>query len=388
MERIDFDSAAATPVDASVSAVMHTAEQEYYANPGSLHRAGEEAHSALERARSRIAQDIGAKSHEIIFTSGGTEGNNLALFGSAYGMGNPRGTIITSTIEHSSIREALRELERRGCTIVELPVDTDGRINPRDLADTLTPDTFLITIHLAHNEIGTIQSIREISRIVREYSRAHARVYPYLHSDACQAPRTLSTMVETLGVDLMTVSGAKIYGPRGTGFLYVREGTNCSPLHYGGGQEYGLRSGTQDVAHCIGLAEAFSLATSSRKEEAERLSLLRTELCEGLLSLSGTVLNSPRHNCLPQIVNVSFKQMSGERMVLELDRRGIAAATGSACSSRTRGSSHIIRALSNEPWRVEGAVRFSLPRFVTRDHIVTVLDAVSDILHTCTTFHR
>lgn len=388
MERIDFDSAAATPVDTAVSLVVHAAEQEYYANPGSLHRAGEEAHSALERARSRIAQGIGAKAHEIIFTSGGTEGNNLALFGSAYGRDRLGGTVITSAIEHSSIREALRELERRGCTIVELPVDTDGRVTLRDLADALTPDTFLVTIHLANNEIGTVQPIREISELVREYRRTHARVYPYMHSDACQAPRTLSTMVETLGVDLMTVSGAKIYGPRGTGFLYMREGTNCSPLHYGGGQEYGLRSGTQDVANCIGLAEAFTLSVSRRKEEAERLSLLRTELCEGLLSLPGTVLNSPRHNCLPQTVNVSFKHVSGERMVLELDRRGIATATGSACSSRTRGNSHVIRALSNEPWRAEGAVRFSLPRSVTRDQIIAVLNAVSDILHTCTAFHR
>lgn len=388
MERIDFDSAAATPVDPTVSLSVRSAEDEYYANPGSLHRAGEEAHSALERARSRCAESIGARAHEIIFTSGGTEGNNLALFGVAYGKERFGGTIITSALEHSSVREALRELERRGCTIVEVQNDAGGRIYAGHIADALTPDTFLITLHMANNEVGTIQPIREISGLLREYRRARASVYPYLHSDACQSPRTLSTMVETLGVDLMTVSGAKIYGPRGTGFLYVREGTNCSPLHYGGGQEYGLRSGTEDVAHCVGLAEALRLATSLRKEEAERLSLLRTELCEGLLALPGTALNSPRQNCLPQIVNVSFKHISGERMVLELDRRGIAAATGSACSSRARGSSHVIRALSHEPWRTEGAVRFSLPRVATHNHIVTVLDAVSDILLTCTVSHH
>jgi len=387
MDRIDFDSAAATPVDPAVTAVVNTAVENYYANPGSVHKEGETAHSALERARCRVAQSIGARPHEIIFTSGGTEGNNLGLFGIAYGKEYFGGTIITSTLEHSSVREPLRELKERGCSVVEIPCDKEGRVSAKDVKEALTTDTFLISIHLAHNEIGTIQPIREIAEVVREYRHEHACVYPYVHSDACQAPRTLSTMTETLGVDCMTISGAKVYGPRGSGYLYLREGTNCAPLHYGGGQEYGLRSGTEDVASCIGLAEALALCASLRKEETQRLSLLRDEFIDALCALPGVALNGPRKERLAQNVNVSFKHLSGERMIMELDKRGIAAATGSACSSRTRGSSHVIRSLSDDVWRWEGAVRFSLPRTVTREHVRTVLNAVSDILDTCTTFH-
>ena len=391
MERIDADSAAATPLDPRVRCAMERAAEACAGNPGSIHKEGERAHEELERARRSIARLIGARPHEIIFTGGGTEGNNLALFGIAYGKERFGGSIVTSAIEHSSVQEPLRELQRRGCTLTELPCDIEGRMGVEQILKALNPHTFLISIHLANNEIGTIQPIREIAEAVKRYRREHASVYPYLHTDACQAPRTLSTMAETLGVDAMTISGAKIYGPRGVGFLYVREGTNLAPLFYGGGQEYGLRAGTEDVLACVGLAEALAVCAELRNEERERLTQLRDELIDALLALPGAVLNgSCGRERLPQNVHVSFKHIAGERMVVELDRRGIAAATGSACSARTKSASHVIRALvpPEAPWRAEGALRLSLGRDATHAQVRMIADTISDILDACTHFYR
>src|SRR3989344_1130546 len=201
MERIDADSAAATPLDPRVRCAMERAAEACAGNPGSIHKEGERAHEELERARRSIARLIGARPHEIIFTGGGTEGNNLALFGIAYGKERFGGSIVTSAIEHSSVQEPLRELQRRGCTLTELPCDIEGRMGVEQILKALNPHTFLISIHLANNEIGTIQPIREIAEAVKRYRREHASVYPYLPTEACQAPRTLSTMAETRGGD-------------------------------------------------------------------------------------------------------------------------------------------------------------------------------------------
>ena len=389
MHRLYCDTAALTPVDPRVFRVVERLTHDASANPGSIHSEGERAHTALEEARRRVAAFCGVKSYEIVFTSGGTESNNLAIFGVVLALPHRVGHIITSTIEHSSILSPIEECARRGCAVTLLNPDSDGLIRVEQVLEALRPDTILISLHVANNEIGVIQPIREIARAVRAFRDEKGSVYPYIHTDACQAPRFMPLFMETLGVDLMSMSGAKVYGPRSVGALSVRAGTNCAPLLFGGGQEYGLRSGTPDVAGIGGFAEALSLCEAERGQESAHLSTLRDELIKELSTLSGVVINGSLRHRLPNNVHASFRGITGERMVIELDRRGIAAATGSACSSRTASASHVMQAIArDESWRVDGAVRFTLGRGTTHEDIHFIGKHISVILSACTPSHN
>ncbi len=385
MQRLYCDTAAVTPLDPRVHRVVERLIYETWGNPGSIHAEGEQAYASLEEARRRVATFCGVKSYEVVFTSGGTESNNLALCGVIDALPRRGGHIITSTIEHASVLSTVEELERRGCTVTLLKPDSEGLISVSQMIEALRPDTVLVSLHFAHNEIGVLQPLRDITRAVRAEREKRGSVYPYIHTDACQAPRFMPLFVETLGVDLMSMSGAKVYGPRGAGCLVIRAGTNCAPLLFGGGQEHGLRSGTQDVSAIGGFAEALSICEAEREAESAGLSRLRDDLIQKISALPGAVVNGSLRHRLPHNVHASFRGITGERMVIELDRRGIAVATGSACSSRTKSASHVMRAIApEEPWRVDGAVRFTLGRGATHVDVECIVEQVSAILSSCT----
>lgn len=385
MPRLYFDSAAGTPIDGRVLAVMEKLSKEFWANPGSIHEEGEAAQKALEEARSRVAAWCGVKKYEVVFTAGGTESNNLAIRGVLDALPQKSGHVITSTMEHSSVLAPLAEYERRGFSVTELMPDSDGLISVDQVMAAMRENTVLVTLHLANSEIGVIQPIRDIARAVRALRDAKGRVYPYIHTDACQAARFMPLFLETLSVDLMSVSGAKVYGPHGSGALIVRAGTNCAPLIFGGGQEHGLRSGTQNLPAIGGFAEALSICVEERDKESEELSFLRDECIALIQKIPGAVINGSIKRRLPHNVHASFHGISGERLVIELDRRGIAAATGSACSARTKSASHVLKALApHEPWRAHGALRLTLPRGAAHADVRFVVAELSDILQKCT----
>jgi len=389
MKRLYVDTAALTPTDMRVTRVVERLIQEAGANSGSIHTEGQQAYTALDEARHRVAAFCGVKSYEVVFTSGGTESNNLALRGVVEALPRYGGHIITSALEHASVLAPSEELERRGCTRTIVGPNGEGLLSVDHILAAVRPDTVLVSLHLANNEIGVIQPIRDIARVLRAYRQEKGSVYPYIHTDACQAPRFMPLFLETLGVDLMSMSGAKVYGPQGVGALIVRAGTNCAPLLFGGGQEHGLRSGTPDVPAIGGFAEALSICEEERASESELLSELRDALIKKLSVLDGVVINGSTRYRLPNNVHVSFRGITGERMVIELDRRGVAAATGSACSSRTKSASHVLLALApRDHWRRDGAVRFTLGRGATHRDVEFIATQVSAILSTCTLSHN
>ena len=350
-------------------------------NPSSLHASGVRAARALNDARKTVARILDAHDDEIIFTSGGTEANNLAIFGLT--KGSKKSHIITSVIEHASILEPSRQLEREGWSVTYLPVKSDGLIDLKELAQALRPDTVQVSIGYANNEIGVIQPIREISKIIRQFKKAKSyklEANPYFHTDACQAPRFLDCRVSTLGVDLMTLNSGKIYGPEGVGCLYVRRGVNLSPLIYGGGQERGIRNGTENVKGIVGFADALALCAKLREKESARLTKLRDYFIDRLLKLPGVVLNGSRKSRLPNNVNVSFVGADSESVVLNLDAQGVYVSSGSACSTHTKDFSYVVQALGYQPEAARSAVRFTLDRATTKRDLDYVLKILPDIL--------
>ncbi len=349
-------------------------------NPSSLHAEGVAAAKALDSARALVAAILGTRAEEIIFTSGGTEANNLALFGLVK---NKPGHIVTSVIEHASILESCRELERNGFAVTYLPVTPAGLINLAELKKALRPDTILVSIAYANNEIGVIQPLREIAKLIRNFKKLQAnklKASPFFHTDACQTPRFLDCRVATLGVDLMTLNSDKIYGPKGIGCLYVKQGIKLSPLLLGGGQERGWRSGTENVPGIVGFAKALELCTKLRIKESIRLAKLRDYFIEKLLTLPGVVLNGSAESRLPNNINISFTNTDSEFVVLNLDAAGVACSSGSACSTHIKDSSYVVRALGGDPERAGSAVRFTLGRDTTKRDLDYVLKVLSGIL--------
>lgn len=316
-------------------------------NPSSIHQKGVKAKKMLEIARRKTAAFFGARPEEIIFTSGGTESNNLAIFG-AIGAGRHA---ITTIIEHSSVLECFRELEKQGVKVDYLPMNKDGILELETLAKALRPETILVSVGYANSEIGTIQPIREISKILPDSI--------IFHTDASQAPLYLNCDRETLGADLITVDGHKIYGPLGVGTLFVRRGINLKPIMFGGGQENGLRPGTENLPAVVGLVEALELARKNREKESKRLLTLRDFfIAEIKKEIPEAIFNGSREQCLPNIINFSFPDKEAEFLALQLDAAGIAVATKSACLKNER-ESHVIKALSGDPRRASSAIRFS-----------------------------
>lgn len=386
--RIYLDNAATTKPDQRVLLVMEEAARETYGNPSSLHKEGVLAKKMLAEARKDVADVLHAEPSEIIFTGGGTEGNNLALFGAVT---DPKSShIIVSAIEHPSVLECARELEKRGAEVTYLLPDQEGIISAKSVQGALRENTVLVSVMYANNEIGTVQPIAEIAKVIREWRKAKsqklkAESFLSFHTDACQAANYLSMNVLKLGVDLLTMNASKIYGPKGVGALYVKRGTKLAPAVFGGGQEGGIRSGTENLPGVIGFSEALRITEKMKEKESVRLSRLRDFFVRGIFAkFPNAVLNGSATERLPNNVNISFPGVDGEQLVIWLDARGIAASTGSACAniSDTGKVSHVLIAIGVDTPRAAGTVRFTLGRETRKEDILQTVSALQNIVKT------
>lgn len=371
MSRIYLDYNASTPIDSAVAAAMRPLLQDHFGNPSSGHWAAAGAEAVLEEARSHVAALLGAENDEIIFTSGGSEANNLALKGVAWALRAKGDHIITSAVEHPAIIGPCRFLEQLGFKVSVVPVDRFGRIDPDDVARAITPRTVLISIMHANNEVGTIQPVAEVSRT----ARAHGVL---LHTDAAQSVGEIATDVNALGVDLLTVAGHKVYAPKGVGALYVRRGTPLEPLIHGAGHEGGRRAGTESALLAVGLGTACELARKLAPMEGMRVA--RDRFWQRLQAVFGNrvVLNGHPEHRLPNTLNVSFVGQVGAEVLARLD--GVAASTGSACHTGHVELSPILKAMGVAPAVGMGAIRFSLGRGTTQEQIDAVTDALANVL--------
>ncbi len=382
---IYLDHAATTPLDPRVLEAMQPYFMEDFGNPSSFHTLGVRAKEAITMARKTIALLLSAHDDEIVFTSGGTEANNLALAGIIQRMKEPIPStlphVVASTIEHHSVLEPLLHWQKtKQIELTLVPVDRDGCVLVKDVEAALTPSTVLVSIMFANNEIGTIQPIADIGRALLVWRKHHATIYPFFHSDACQAAGSLEINVDKLHVDLLTANAAKMYGPKGIGLLYMRRGIKLEPLMRGGGQERNLRSGTENVPAIVGFAKAFALAQAERAEEVKCLTALRDRLVAGLLKISKARLNGHPTERLANSVNVSFLDIEGEAAVLYLDAVGIMASTGSACASASLNPSHVILATGLAYEAAHGSIRFTLGHATTAEHIDYVIKIMPSIV--------
>lgn len=379
---IYLDHAAATPVDPGVLKVMLPYFSEKFANPSAVYQFGLRNRQAVDGARKQVAGVLNCHPEEIFFTGGGTESNNWAIFGAAEGLKMKGKHLVTTVIEHHSILNPMEELERRGWKITYLPVDQNGRVQKEKLQKALTPETMLVSIAYANNEIGTVENIAEIGKIVKERGAKNGGNILF-HTDACQAAGALPLDVRELNVDLMTLNGGKIYGPKGSGILYIRKGIKIMPLLYGGGQERRQRAGTENVPGIIGFAEALKIAESMRVEESKRLIKLRDSLIKGLLQkISGTKLNGDPINRLPNNINMSFEGVDAESLLVRLDMEGVCASAGSACTSGALEPSHVLMALGAEKDLAKSSIRMTLGRENTQKDIDKILDILPRICAT------
>ena len=377
MKRIYLDYAATTPVDARVTKTISDYSAKVFGNAGSLHGAGREAKEALLEARKTTAKILNCQPGEIIFTGSGTESDNLAILGVTRAFKN--GHVITSKIEHHAVLNPCLQLEKEGFKVTFAKVDKNGILDLDSFRKTITDETIFVSVMYVNNEIGTIQPIKEISKIIKE-------INPNIifHTDACQAAGYLDLDVQKLGVDLLTINGSKIYGPKGIGALYIRAGVKIEPLVYGGGQEKGLRSGTENIPAIVGFAEALKIAQKKRESESKREIKLRDYFIKQILkNIPKSVLNGHAKKRLPNNVNVSVLDIEGEAMLLWLDKYGICVSTGSACDSQSLEPSHVILALGRPYEYANGNLRFTLGRQTTKkdlDYVLKILPKiVSDL---------
>jgi cysteine desulfurase len=376
MRRVYLDNSATTPVDPRVFEAMLPYLVERFGNPSSVHFYGQEARAAVDRARREVAALVGARPNEMVFLSGGTEANNLAIRGVCEQDAERGRHIITSAIEHSSVRAICDALEGRGWEVTRLPVYEGGIVRIEDVRAALRDDTVLVTVMLANNEVGTVQPIAEIGALVGERRAAgHKRLR--LHTDAVQALGRMRVDVEELGCDLLSMSAHKLYAPKGTGALYVRRGTRLAPQNIGGHQERERRGGTEAVPSIVAFGEAARLARLELDERIEHLRRMRDrfEACVAD-SVPDIVFNGERERRLPNISNISFRYIEGEGLLINLDMQGIAVSTGSACSSGSLEPSPVIRALGRDDGLARGSIRFSLGRDTTDGDIAYVLEAL------------
>ena len=374
MDRIYLDNAATTVARPEVIAAMvpHLAA----GNPSSLHAEGRAAHARLDVAREDVAAILHAKPREIVFTSGGSESNNLALLGVARALRERGRHIISTAFEHHAVLHALDVLREDGFTVTLLPVGPHGVVEPDALRAAIRPDTILASIILANNEIGTIQPVPELATIARERG-------VLVHTDAVQAPAYLALDVDALGVDLLSIAGHKFSGPKGVGVLYVRTGTPLVPVVVGGGQESGLRAGTENLAGAVGLAEALVLAERERADTAPRVAELRDRLEAGILAtIPHVVINGAGAPRLANSLNVAFADAASDLLLINLDLAGIAASSGSACAAGSLVPSHVIAALGLEPRFARGVIRFSLGRVTSGRDIERVLQTLPTVVRT------
>lgn len=373
-ETIYLDYAATAPTDPKVVEAMLPYFTDRFGNPSTLYTLGQQIRADVDEAREKIASAIGASRDEIIFTSGGTESNNFAIHG-IFAAHSKRGNhIITSKIEHHAILEPLHYLEKNGAKVTYLPVDSNGLVNPEDVRAAITDETILVTIMTANNEIGVIQPIVEIGKITREKG-------VIFHTDAVQAIGSLPVDVREWGVDLLSIAGHKIYGPKGIGALFVRKGIRVNPFIRGGSQERNRRAGTENTPGIMGLAKAIELAMANMEERTRKNIKLREKLIEGLFErIDGIRLNGHRKNRLPNNVNVCIRGVEGESILLLLDMQGICVSSGSACTSGSLEPSHVLLALGIPQEVAHGSIRFSLGKDTTEQEIDAVLEAIPPIV--------
>ncbi len=352
---IYLDNAASTQIHEDVLEAMLPYLKEQYGNPSSIHRYGRLANKAIEKARKQIAMLINADPSEILFTSGGTESNNMALYGIA--KKKPHSQIITSSIEHDAILEPCKKLVRDGFDVIYLPVNNFGVIDLSVLKSSLSEKTCLVSIMFGNNEVGTIEPIAQIAQLCNEQN------IPF-HTDAIQAVGKISIDVKKLGVDLLSMSSHKINGPKGIGALYIRKGIDIDPIILGGGQEHGLRSGTENVANIVGFGKACELAALHLDENIDHMKKLRDSLIEKTIQeIHGVTLNGHTKNRLPNNVHFTFLGVAGEDLIIKLDEYGIAASTGSACSVHTQKASHVLQAMGLSHEQITGSLRLTLGLF-------------------------
>lgn len=370
MKHIYLDNAATTKVDEQVLKAMSPYFNERYGNASSVHFFGQDAKEALESSRKTIAKAIGANAREIFFTSGGTESNNLALKGLFFSNYPEKNHIITTKIEHDCVLNSCKWLEKQGAKVTYLNVDKEGFINLDELKKAITDKTIVVSIIHGNNEIGTIQDLEAIGKICKEKN-------VLLHTDACQSFTKVPIDVKKQNLSLVTLNSHKIHGPKGVGALYVGEGINVTPILHGGGHEKGLRSGTENVSGIVGFAKAVDVAD---QKNVKKMSELRDKLIDGLLKIKGVGLNGSKAKRLCNNVNVSFNDVEGESVGAYLEREGIYTSTGSACSSHSKASSHVLKAIGLNDKQVNSSLRVSLSKYTTEEEINFVLEKLPRII--------
>ena len=379
MQRVYFDNNATTPVLPEVLEAMRPYFGEQFGNASSIQHHGQETRAAVERARESVAGLLRCRASEVVFTSGGTESDNLAMFGLA----KPGEHIITSTIEHHAVLNASKHLEEKGCEVTYVPVDGRGLVDPDEVKHALRSNTKLVTIMLANNETGVVQAVEEIGRVAAEAD-------VYFHTDAVQAAGKIPIDVNKIGCDLLTISGHKLHAPQGVGALYVRKGTRLEPMLYGGRHERSRRAGTENVPGIVGLGKAAELASAGFKRgDDSKMAALRDRLERELLAVESTGVNgvaaSPHpseawvgHPRVPNTTNIYFEGIDGEALVIALDLKGLAVSTGAACSSGAIEPSHVLTAMGLRPDRARASIRFSLGKQNTADEVEVAIGLVPE----------
>jgi cysteine desulfurase len=375
---IYLDYAAATPMEPLVLEAMRPYFDERFYNPSALYLAAKEVAQDITGARAQIADLLGARPGEVIFAAGGTEANNLAIHGVMQRF--PDGNVVVSAVEHDSVRRVAEVYDNR-----EAPVLADGRVDPSQLAKLIDDNTVLVSVMYANNEIGTIQPIKQVAALVAEVRQARKQQGNdrplYLHTDACQAANYLDLHVSRLGVDLMTINGGKIYGPKQSGALYVRAGVQLAPQVLGGGQEHGMRSGTENVAGIIGLAKALQLVQAKRHDESSRLQALQQDFIKQLAQKIPTaVVNGSLKHRLPNNVHITIPGQDNERLIMALDQAGIQAAAGSACSASHEEPSHVLKAIGLSEPQAQASLRFTMGQATTPEAVTQTVDTLLKLI--------
>ncbi len=383
-KKIYLDYAASTPLDSQVEKVF-VQGLKLFGNPGSLHSFGQEALSIIDEARLKVANFFGVHSGDVIFTASATEANNLALAGIIKFFRQQKKLenlhIISSQIEHDSVLNTLKDLEKEGVAVTYLPVSSDGRVRVQDVTSFLKRETVLVSIMSVNNETGVIQPIEDIGRVIRNFRRVNNSVFPLFHTDAVQAVQFLDCQPDHLGVDMLTFSGHKIYGPKGVGGLILKRGTPLAPIIFGGNQEGGRRAGTENAAAIVALAEAIALIKENKKDEFNRLEKLRKKFIEEITkNWPRAIINSAAAKTAPHIINVRFPGQKSDEILVQLDLEGVAVSAGSACSARALEPSHVLLAMGLSDEQTRASVRFSLGRLTTEKEIEEALKILKKIL--------
>ncbi|MBQ5770173.1 MAG: cysteine desulfurase NifS [Clostridia bacterium] len=374
MNRIYMDNAATTRVTEPVFEAMRPYFCETYGNPSSVHAFGRDARRAVEEARRQVAAALGCEPKEVYFTGCGTESDNWAIKGCAYAAKNGRKTIVSTTIEHHAVLHTLEQLEKEGFNVIYVPVDEEGIVKMDEMKKAVTEDTLLVTVMAANNEIGTIQPIEEIAALAHEKGAV-------FHTDAVQAIGSIRFNVKEMGIDMLSLSGHKFHAPKGVGVLYIKNGLRIRPLIAGGAQERTQRAGTENLASIVALGKAITLANENLESHNAKLSEMRDQLIEKILSrIPETRLNGHKEKRLPGNVNVSISYIEGEALLLSLDLKGIAASSGSACTSGSLDPSHVLLAIGLPHEIAHGSLRLSLSEENTMEEVDYVVDALEDIV--------